>query len=193
MNKRNRTTLVLGILLVLLGIYFVLVNAVPGFAQLISITFSWPVIIMLVGAGLLILGLLIGAPDMAVPAFIVAGIGGILYYQNISGNWSSWSYLWTLIPGFSGLGILASKLLGAHRKNAVREGLDAIGTSLVLFVIFGAIFGAFKQLGPYWPVLLIAAGLVIGARALIKGRKEEVPTINIDINTSNDQPETEKE
>jgi len=193
MDKRNRTTLVLGILLVLVGIYFVLVNAVPGFADLINISFSWPVIVMLVGAGLLLLGLLVGAPEMAVPAFIVGGIGGILYYQNMSGNWGSWAYLWTLIPGFSGLGILAAWLFGARAKHSVRSGLDAIGSSLVLFIIFGAIFGAFKDLGPYWPVLLIVAGLVIGTRALIRGRKEETPIINIDINTSSDQSETIKE
>lgn len=193
MEKRNRTTLVLGLLLVLVGGYFVLVNVMPGFAQLINITFSWPVIIMLVGAGLLLLGLLTGAAEMAVPAFIVAGIGGILYYQNMSGNWGSWSYLWTLIPGFSGLGLLASWLFGARKKNALRDGVDAIGTSLVLFVIFGAIFGAFKQLGPYWPILLIVAGVVIAARALFKGRKEESPVINIDINTSGEQPVEEKE
>jgi len=100
MGKRNRTTLVLGILLILVGIYYVLVNAVPGFANLLNLNFSWPVIIMLVGAGLLVLGLLTGTPDMAIPAFIVAGIGGILYYQNLTGNWGSWSYLWALIPGF---------------------------------------------------------------------------------------------
>ncbi len=193
MDKRNRTTLVLGILLVLVGIYFVLVNAVPGFADLININFSWPVIVMLVGAGLLLLGLLVGAHEMAVPAFIVGGIGGILYYQNMSGNWGSWAYLWTLIPGFSGLGILAAWLFGARAKHSVRSGLDAIGSSLVLFIIFGAIFGAFKDLGPYWPVLLIVAGLVIGTRALIRGRKDEAPMINIDINTSSDQSETGKE
>lgn len=195
MDKRNRTTLVLGILLVLVGIYFVLVNAVPGFADLININFSWPVIVMLVGAGLLLLGLLVGAPEMAVPAFIVGGIGGILYYQNMSGNWGSWAYLWTLIPGFSGMGILAAWLFGARAKHSVRSGLDAIGSSLVLFIIFGAIFGAFKQLGPYWPVLLIVAGLVIGARALMKGRTEEKPQVNftIDIDPSSDQSQTGKE
>ena len=64
---------------------------------------SWPLIVVAVGAGLLVLGLLVGAPEMAIPAVIVGGIGGILYYQNLSGNWASWSYLWTLIPGFSGL------------------------------------------------------------------------------------------
>ncbi len=172
MDKRNRTTLILGILLILAGVYFVLVNAVPGFADLINITFSWPVIVMLVGAGLLVLGLLTGTPEMAVPAFIVAGIGGILYYQNMTGNWGSWAYLWTLIPGFSGLGILAAWLLGDRKKQSVRSALDTIGTSLVLFVVFGAFFGAFRDLGPYWPVLLIVAGLLVGARAFIKGRSD---------------------
>lgn len=170
MEKRNRTTLVLGVLLILAGVYFVLVNVVPGFADLININFAWPVIVMLVGAGLLVLGLLTGTADLAVPAFIVAGIGGILYYQNYSSNWGSWSYMWTLIPGFSGLGMLAAWLLGAREKYSVRSALDTVGTSLVLFVIFGAIFGAFKNLGPYWPILLIVAGILIGARALIKGR-----------------------
>lgn len=174
MEKRNRTTLVLGILLILVGIYYVLVNAVPGFSDLININFSWPVIIMLVGAGLLVLGLLTGTPDMAVPAFIVAGIGGILYYQNMTGNWGSWSYMWTLIPGFSGLGMVAAWLLGAREKISIRSALDTIGTSLVLLVVFGAIFGAFRNLGPYWPVLLIVAGVLIGARALIKGRSDTV-------------------
>ncbi|MEL7590750.1 MAG: hypothetical protein AAGU17_05600 [Anaerolineaceae bacterium] len=174
MEKRTRTTLILGILLILAGIYFVLVNAVPGFADLIGITFSWPVIVMLVGAGLLVIGLLTGTPDMAIPAFIVAGIGGILYYQNVSGNWGSWAYMWTLIPGFSSLGMLAAWLLGDRKKQALRNSLDTLGTSLVLFVVFGAFFGAFTNLGPYWPVLLIVAGVLVGARALITGRNDAI-------------------
>ncbi len=39
------------------------------------------------------------------PSIIVGGIGGILAYQDYTGHWESWSYLWTLIPGFVGLGI----------------------------------------------------------------------------------------
>ena len=174
MDKRNRTTLVLGAILLLAGIYFLLINAVPGFANLVNVTFSWPVIIMLVGAGLLLLGILLGEPEMAVPAFIVGGIGGILYYQNMSGNWASWAYLWTLIPGFTGLGQLTAWLFGARGKNMLRSGFDAIGSSLILLLIFGAIFGTFKPLGPYWPVLLIIAGLVIGLRSLFSKPKPVV-------------------
>jgi len=171
MNRSRRTTLGFGILLVLAGLFFLLVNVMPQFRELINVEYSWPVIVLMVGAGLLLLGLLVGAPDMAVPAFIVAGIGGILYYQNMSGDWQSWSYMWTLIPGFSGLGMLAAWVLGARGKYSVSSAFDTIGSSLVLFVIFGAIFGVFKDLGPYWPLLLVAAGILIGARTLIR-RKE---------------------
>jgi len=37
-----------------------------------------------------------------------------------------------------------------------------------MFVIFGAFFGAFKMLGDYWPLLLVAAGVLLALRSLIK-------------------------
>ncbi len=170
MNKNQRTTLGIGILLVLVGIYFILVNVVPGFKELIHINYAWPVTVMLVGAGLLVLGLIVGAPDLAVPACIVAGIGGILYYQNMSGNWGSWAYMWALIPGFSGIGMVLAWLLGGRTRYSLRSSFDTIGTSLILFIVFGAFFGAFNALGVYWPLLLVAAGVLIGVRALVRPR-----------------------
>ncbi len=170
MNRQQRSTLVIGILLVLVGIYFFLVNAVPEVSQWLKIDASWPVIIMLVGAGLLLLGLIVGTPEMAVPAVIVAGIGGILYYQNMTSDWGSWSYMWALIPGFSGVGMVLAWLLGARNKYSIQSALDTVGTSLVLFVIFGAFFGAFTGLGKYWPLVLIAAGLLIAFRTLVRPR-----------------------
>ena len=168
MDRTKRSTLAVGILLVLLGAYFIVANLIPSFNDWINVTMSWPLIVIAVGVGLLFLGLLVGAPEMAIPAVIVGGIGGILYYQNLSGNWGSWAYLWTLIPGFSGVGILLAYLLGSHGEHTLRSALDTIGTSLVMFVIFGAFFGAFKVLGNYWPLLLVAAGVLLGLRSLIK-------------------------
>jgi uncharacterized integral membrane protein len=168
MDRTKRSTLAVGILLVLVGAYFIVANLVPAFNAWLNITMSWPLIIIAVGAGLLVLGLLVGAPEMAIPAVIVAGIGGILYYQNLSGNWGSWSYLWTLIPGFSGVGMLLANILGAKGEHNLRSALDTIGTSIVMFVIFGAFFGAFKMLGDYWPLLLVAAGVLLGIRSFIK-------------------------
>jgi hypothetical protein len=131
MNRTQRSSLAIGVILVLVGVYFMLANVVPGFDQWLNITYSWPTIIMAVGAGLLVLGLIVGAPDMAVPAVIVAGIGGILYFQNVTGMWGSWAYMWTLIPGFSGIGMILAHLLGARDRYSIGSALDTVGTSLV--------------------------------------------------------------
>jgi len=168
MNEGRRSTIVIGTLLILAGLFFALVQVVPAFKDLVTQQNSWVLIIEGAALLLLILGVALKAPDMAVPAVIVAGVGGILFYQASTNNWGSWSYLWTLIPGFAGIGMLIANLLGAREKHPLRQAFDAIGTSLIMFAIFGAIFGGFGMLGPYWPLLLIAAGLLIGIRTLLR-------------------------
>lgn len=159
MNKRRRTGLVGGTLLILLGVWFLLVQYVPEFEGLLNIEFSWPLFVIGAGAVLLILGLLTGEPGMAVPACIVGGIGVLLYYQNQTGNWASWAYAWTLIPGFAGVGAIFAGLLGDKSKNSIRDGLNLILISAVMFLIFGSFLGGLDLLGPYWPVLLILLGV----------------------------------
>src|SRR5512138_3520835 len=124
------------------------------------------------GAGLLIfiIGLLTGAPGMSVPAAIVAGVGGILYYQYLNDNdYSSWSYMWTLIPGFVGVGVILAGLLGEHTRHNLARGLNLLVVSAIMFLIFGALFGGLGILGPNGPaVLLIALGLYILVRGFLR-------------------------
>jgi len=112
---------------------------------------------------------LIGVPEMAVPASIVSGIGGILYYQNSTGDWVSWAYMWALIPIFVGVGIILTALIGGRRGKAYLEGLETIGTGAVLFVIFGSVFNAFSGGWTlYLPLALILVGIYILVRNFIK-------------------------
>lgn len=159
MNKRRRTGLVGGTLLVLLGLWFLAMQLVPELQSLIDIELSWPLFVIGAGVVLLILGLLTGEPGMAVPACIVGGIGVLLYYQNETGDWASWAYAWTLIPGFAGIGAILAGLLGDKPKQSVRDGVNLIIISAVMFVIFSSFLGGQNLLGPYWPVLLILLGL----------------------------------
>jgi hypothetical protein len=159
MNKRRRTGLIGGTLLILLGVWFLLVQYVPEFEGLLNIEFSWPLFVIGAGVVLLILGLLTGEPGMAVPACIVGGIGVLLYYQNQTGDWASWAYAWTLIPGFAGVGAILAGLLGDKPKQSVRDGVNLIIISAVMFVIFSSFLGGQNLLGPYWPVLLILLGV----------------------------------
>jgi hypothetical protein len=159
MNARKRTNLIGGLFLILLGVVLLAFQILPRLNLGVPYL-DWPIYIIAVGGFLFLLGMLVGEPDMAVPACIVAGIGGILSWQNATGNWTSWSYTWTLIPGFVGLGVLISGLLkgGAASREALSDGLETMLVSAVLFVIFSSIFGR-SVLGPYWPILLIALGV----------------------------------
>lgn len=159
MNRTRRSSLVGGVLLILLGMWFLAMQLVPELGSL----FSWPWIIIGVGVTLLIIGLASGVPAMAIPASIVAGIGGLLYWQNVTGNWESWAYAWTLIPGFVGVGIILSGLLGDSHSE-IQGGVWLVAISVVLFLAFGSFFGAMGLIGPYWPVLLILLGLLILVR-----------------------------
>ncbi|MEW5871602.1 MAG: hypothetical protein AB1894_20195 [Chloroflexota bacterium] len=170
MRHQNRSRLVVGVLLILLGGWFLLQQVVPGLRIWVE-DFSWPMIIIAVGVFLLLFGLLVGAPGMAVPAAVVGGIGGLLYWQNATDNWTSWAYAWTLIPGFAGVGVLLSGLLGEHPRQSLREGLNLIVISAVMFIIMTAITGENEWLGPYWPLILIAFGVWLLLRALLYKRK----------------------
>ena len=170
MDHRRRSSLVAGLLLILLGVWFMAVQFLPELRAWVYIEYSWPLMIVGLGVLLLVFGLLIGVPAMAVPACIVGGIGGLLYWQNATGNWESWAYTWTLIPGFVGVGIVLSGLLGGEIGQSVRGGAWLILISLVLFTIFGSFLGGLGLLGPYWPVLLIALGLLVLVRSLFRPR-----------------------
>lgn len=162
MDQRQRSYLAAGVLLVLIGVLLLVFQTVPELQKILAITDTWPLIVIGVGMGLLVFALLINAPGMAVPAMIVGGIGGILLWQNITDRWESWSYMWALIPGFVGVGIVLSGLIsGEGISEAVRSGIRLITISVVLFAIFGAFFGAFVFREPYWPFVLIILGLVL--------------------------------
>jgi hypothetical protein len=169
MEKKNRTQLVLGLVLILVAAWLIATRIKPDLANILYLTFEWPMWVMLAGAALLVIGLLVGAPDMAVPASIVAGIGGILYYQNATGNWGSWAYMWTLIPGFVGIGQILSGIIGGNFLANLREGLRLLFICAVLFTIFATFFNAwtiFGSFSAYVPVVLL---FVLGFWLIVRG------------------------
>jgi hypothetical protein len=170
MSRERRSDLVIGILLLLIGGWFLAAqfNLVPTLNEIINIQYQWPTIIIGVGVLLFILGLLTRNPGMSVPACIVGGIGGILYYTNSTGLWGAWSYLWTLIPGFVGIGILLSTLLGGEERTGYREGLRLILVSVILFAVFFMLLSGQGNITRYWPILIILAGVWILVQTIFR-------------------------
>lgn len=163
MNERQRTGAVFGVILILVGLLFLAGQLLPGLFGW-TLLLSWPLIVVGVGILLLVLGVLVGAPGLVVPACIVGGIGLLLYWQNLTGNWESWAYAWTLIPGFAGVGTLLLGLL-TRNSRAMAGGIWSVIISLVLFAIFASFLGGLNFLGAYWPVLLIALGVLLLGRS----------------------------
>ncbi|GJQ51893.1 MAG: hypothetical protein HKUEN02_07400 [Anaerolineaceae bacterium] len=166
---KNRSNLVLGILLIAVGAWLVASRQIPSLQSLAE-NMTGAVWTIAAGVIILIIGLLTGSPGMAVPASIVAGIGGILFYQDRAGDYSSWSYMWTLIPGFVGVGTLLAGLLGENTRRNLGSGLRLLVFSVVLFLVFGTFFGDLKFLGEYGvAILLILLGVFILARGFWRG------------------------
>jgi hypothetical protein len=97
------------------------------------------------------------------------GIGGILYYQNATGNWQSWAYMWTLIPGFAGIGTILAGLLGDDLKQSLRQGLNTLVVSVILFAIFGTFFHAWNIFGVYNSYVPIALLFLGGIWLIVRG------------------------
>ena len=166
MNRRSRTQLGLGVLLVLLGLWFFAVRQVPALKAWTELQFDWPFYVIGAGVLILLVGLITGAPAMSIPACIVAGIGGILYYQNLSQDWESWSFLWTLIPGFVGVGSILTGLLGEDTRRNLAHGINLVVISAVLFLVLAAMMQRLSILGPYGPAALL---ILLGIYVIIRG------------------------
>ena len=168
MGASNRSRIFGGLFLILIGGFLFALRLVPGMQTWLDVFADWPMILILVAVLMLVFGLLVNAPGMAVPACIVGGIGGILLYQNNTQDWGSWSYMWALIPGFVGLGVILSAIVEGRLRHEISGGLWLIFISAVLFITFSALLGGITVFGNYWPVLIILLGVWIIARNIIR-------------------------
>ena len=175
MSNRRQRSIASGLLLILIGLVFVAFQVFPGFREYIPLQFTWPMILIIIALGLLVLGALTGTVDMLVPTCILSGIGTILYFQDAGRiTWQSWAFLWTLIPGFAGLGVALAGLL-KWKQSEIYDGLRTMLVSAVLFLVFGSLLGdmlGFVPFKPLLPILLIILGLFMFIRALFDRRRD---------------------
>jgi hypothetical protein len=179
-SQRNVGSLVGGGLLIIFGLLALVGQLFRGFN--FWNTF-WPFFI--IGFGLLFfVGMFAGGRSvsgLAIPGAIVTTIGLMLFYQNITGHWESWSYGWTVILMAVGLGIF---IMGAWGQNSTQRaaGLRVLRIGLVLFIIFGAFFELIFTSGmPFglrsiiFPAALILLGLyfVLTRSGLLPGRSTD--------------------
>lgn len=165
-KSRNAGSLVFGVLLVLFGLMALLSQVFKGFD---FIGTFWPFIIIGVGV-MFFVGMFAGGKSvsgLAVPGTIIAGIGLMLFVQNLAKYFESWAYAWALIIIFVGLGIF---IMGWWGENSGQRkgGINVMRIGLILFLIFGAffemLFRASTWADYFFPVGLILLGLYLVLR-----------------------------
>jgi hypothetical protein len=140
--------------------------------------FVWPFLVIVPGVVLVVLALAVGDPagePMAMLGSLATMVGLILFYQNTTGHWASWTYAWALVaPTSLGIGQwLYGQAKGREKmvqsgKNIVKAGVAIFLVAAVFFELILGVsgFGAGRY---FWPVALIALGLLLLARNFIPG------------------------
>ena len=161
-----------GIVLILLGALFLFWQLAPqNITSWFDRNFDWPFYVIGTGLVFLLLAFVTGQGGLAVPGAIIGGIGGILYYQNLTGDWVSWAYAWVLIPGFVGLGLFLGGLISRDLRHERRTGLTMFVISSVAAMVLWAAFNSrIAGSSTVWAVALIALGAYILISALIRKR-----------------------
>jgi hypothetical protein len=112
---------------------------------------------------------------LAVPGAFFLAVGGLLTVMNLFNHFEAWAYAWTLLPAAMMAGAMYAKRYqpGSRVHSA---GPRFIRGSLITCGVLAAIFEllVFQTLGPWWPVLLVAAGYY-----LMKNRRE--PEVDVKI------------
>lgn len=163
--EHKRSSLAWGFIFIIFGAFLLLNQIVPG----LKLIFDWPWIIMGVGVVFLLLAIFTKNGGLAVPGCIVGGVGAILFYQNLTGNWETWAFAWTLIPGFVGVGIgLASIISPDETPNGLTASLTMVAISLILFFVFGGAKFLGIDSSIIWPFIIIGFGLILLIKAFLR-------------------------
>ena len=168
-NRTNTGSLIAGAALIVFGLLALVGQLFEGFNFWGVI---WPFFIIGVGV-LFFLGMYSGgksAAGLAIPGSILTFVGLMLFLQNLTDYWESWSYGWTVILMAVGVGIY---IMGRYTENqGQREsGTRLIKIGAILFVVFGGffemIFNSFAFSKFLFPVALILVGMYLIFRRAI--------------------------
>jgi hypothetical protein len=166
MDQGRSFTLTMATILVVFGVFFLIVNLIPGGP---GIDVLWPFFILIPGLlflGPAVLGHWTGErrlAALAIPGTILTSLGLIFLFCTSTGHWAVWSYVWTLIPGSVGLGLYLAARIGRWGPMPAAVGRWMLLVALIAFLAFGVFFEAviFGLGGRFWPVVLVLAGLLI--------------------------------
>ncbi|HEY2596877.1 MAG TPA: hypothetical protein VGJ79_00165 [Candidatus Dormibacteraeota bacterium] len=174
--RRSGAGIALGVVLVVVGMFYLVVQI----AAVDLSSFGWPLIVIIPGVTLLIVGIISLGSGAAIPGGILTMVGLVLAYQNSTGHWTSWAYAWALVaPGGVGLGLF---LQGLRERNSslVRQGRSLMFIAALIFMVGFVFFESILNISNIndqpvvraaLPALFIVIGLLLLARSISNSRR----------------------
>jgi hypothetical protein len=160
-NQVNKSNLVAGIVLILIGIFFL--AAQFGFVCWENL---WP-FILIIGGMLFFIGFLTNRSNfgLLMPGSILT-ITGLLFLYTNAGHWYAMENLWPTFIVAPGIGFVLMYLFGPKGNGLWIPALILIILALIFYAEFWRIFH-------FWPIILIVAGLYILVTAGRKSQKSD--------------------
>lgn len=155
-----KTTLIIGVILIALGILFL-----GPSLNIFSLTVMWPAILLLIGIGFFMA--YFAAPKLyglLMPASVLVLFSIPFFMCTFSGDWRQMDRLWPLFVLAVAVGFLFMYFLGGKQRGLMVTGLILVGFSAVSYVIVSYIKLVF-------PILFIVGGLVMVYMGLVAQKK----------------------
>ena len=167
-----------GIILIALG----LLGLLNQFFDIRVGRFIWPFFIIIPGVLMIFLALQehysYGEPSVILGSLITM-TGLLLFYQSVTGHWTSWAYAWALIaPTAVGLGQWLYGTVNAL-PGTVKSGKNLANIGLIMFGVGFIFFELLLNLSGFnlgfagWGILLILLGALTLIRPLLSKSKGE--------------------
>lgn len=177
-NREPAPGVILGGVLIVVGLSVIAVRYLDVFAG----ESIWPLFIIGPGLLMIVLGLILPNSGLVIGGCVVGTIGLILAWQNQTGLWATWAWIWALIPVSSGVGSLLGGLRTGDRQMR-SAGVWQIVIGLAMLAAFYVFFEEFLGLSggliplPEWamPAVLVTLGVLILLRGFFE-RPDPEPT-----------------
>ena len=108
---------------------------------------------------------------MVIPGVLLLMVGGALLYTSLTGRWSEWATLWTVVPFSLGLGLYAAGWLAdapAFKWIGAAVALAGVVAYMALATAFGG--DAFRLIGAL-AIISLGLALTVGGLAQRLARK----------------------
>lgn len=174
MRKKDSSSIVLGLILILAGVWTLLTQLGYAWARMDRL---WPLVVITVGLLAMVNGLRREPRD---PGGVWFGLtaalcGGLFLYITIGqGEWGDLNYLWPVFPAAAGVAWVAAWLVDWRQFSNMVSGLIAVAVGVLGFMYtydyIDAEIG--EEIISFWPLILIAIGVGLVVQFLAQRRRD---------------------